>query len=80
MTIPGIDSKHYKVGYRDINTSLAITIMSIFTHPSATIPTLYGQAKIHKDGIPMRPILSMVGAYNHGLATYLGKTIFGTQR
>ena len=44
---------------------------------SATIPTLYGQAKIHKDGIPMKPILSMVGAYNHGLATYLGKLFSG---
>ena len=44
---------------------------------SATIPTLYGQAKIHKDAIPMRPILSMVGAYNHGLATYLGKIFSG---
>ena len=25
----------------------------------------------------MRPILSMVGAYNHGLATYLGKLFSG---
>ena len=41
-------------------------------YPSASgIPVLYGLPKIHKEGIPMRPILSMVGTFNHGLAKWI---------
>ena len=42
---------------------------------SASMPVLYGQPKLHKDGIPLRPVLSMVGSYNHGLATSLSKLL-----
>ena len=38
---------------------------------SASIPVLYGQPKIHKANAPLRPIMSMVGALNHGLAKWL---------
>ena len=31
---------------------------------STSIPTMYGLPKTHKDGIPLRPILSMVGCFN----------------
>ena len=47
---------------------------SIFPH-SANMPILYGQPKLHKDGIPLRPVLSMVGSYNHGLATSVSKLL-----
>ena len=39
----------------------------------ANIPVLYGQPKIHKVNVPLRPIMSMVGALNHGLAQWLSK-------
>ncbi len=42
---------------------------------SASIPVLYGLPKIHKDGIPLRPILSMVGSFNHGFAKYLANIL-----
>jgi len=42
---------------------------------SATIPTLYGQPKIHKSGLPMRPIISSIGAYNYSLSKYLANKI-----
>ena len=32
---------------------------------------LYGLPKIHKDGIPIRPIISAVNTYNYELAKYL---------
>ena len=32
---------------------------------------LYGLPKIHKDGCPLRPIISAVGTYNYKLAKYL---------
>ena len=51
---------------------------SIFPH-SAAMPVLYGLPKIHKDGTPMRPILSMVGSYSHGLATVVGR-LLGSMR
>jgi len=40
---------------------------------SATVPTMYGLPKIHKEGTPLRPILSMVGTFNHALAQFLCK-------
>ena len=38
-------------------------------YPSAAgVPIMYGVLKIHKTGSPLRPILSMIGTLNHGLA------------
>jgi len=36
---------------------------------------LYGLPKIHKDGAPIRPIISAVGTYNYKLAKYLDSII-----
>ena len=32
---------------------------------------MYGLPKIHKDGAPLRPIISAIGTYNYGVAKYL---------
>ena len=37
----------------------------------SSIPRLYGLPKIHKNGCPLRPILSMVGSASHNLAQWL---------
>lgn len=34
-------------------------------------PRLYGLPKIHKDGVPLRPILSMIGSSQHKVAKWL---------
>ena len=39
---------------------------------STNIPTMYGLPKTHKDGVPLRPILSMVGCFNHAFAKWIG--------
>ena len=40
-----------------------------------TIPTMYGLPKTHKHGVPLRPILSMVGSFNHSFAKWLGRKL-----
>ena len=40
-----------------------------------SIPTMYGLPKTHKPGIPLRPILSMVGTFNHSLAKWMGRKL-----
>ena len=42
---------------------------------STSIPTMYGLPKTHKAGIPLRPILSMVGFFNHAFARWIGKRL-----
>ena len=42
---------------------------------STSTPTLYGQTKIHKNDLPMRPIISSIGAYNYNLSKYLANKI-----
>lgn len=32
---------------------------------------LYGLSKIHKEGVPLRPVLSAIGTYNYGLGKAL---------
>ena len=34
-------------------------------------PRMYGLPKIHKEGVPLRPILSMIGSPQHELAKWL---------
>jgi hypothetical protein len=36
---------------------------------------MYGLPKIHKDGVPIRPIISAVNTYNYNLAKYLDKIL-----
>ena len=44
--------------------------------PTGTnIPTMYGLPKTHKHGVPLRPILSMVGSFNHNFAKWLGRKL-----
>ena len=42
---------------------------------SATVPRLYGLPKVHKDNIPLRPLLSMIGSPQHGLAKFLAQVL-----
>ncbi|KAG8229594.1 hypothetical protein J437_LFUL002317, partial [Ladona fulva] len=39
--------------------------------PAAAPPRLYGSPKIHKDGIPLRPIVSAINSPTYNLAKYL---------
>ena len=41
----------------------------------ASRPRMYGIPKIHKDGTPLRPILSMVNAPQHELAKWLAEVL-----
>jgi len=38
-------------------------------------PHFYGLPKIHKTGVPLRPIVSMIGAFHSNLAKYLNNVI-----
>ena len=42
---------------------------------SVAIPVMYGLPKIHKANLPMRPILSMIGAFNHKFAQHMCKLL-----
>ena len=45
-------------------------------HPtSTTTPSLYGLPKLHKPGVPLRPILSCCGSYNHECARWLSQSL-----
>ena len=45
-------------------------------HPSGSGPgKLYGLCKVHKDGYPMRPVVSMIGTAEYQLAKYLDEWI-----
>ena len=37
----------------------------------STLPYMYGTVKTHKDGFPMRPIISTVGSATYKLSKYL---------
>ena len=39
--------------------------------PSSKPGILYGLPKVHKDGLPLRPILSSIGTCGYGLAKFL---------
>ena len=40
--------------------------------PSGSTPArMYGLPKIHKDNVPLRPIISSIGTYNYSLAKFL---------
>ena len=39
------------------------------------LPRLYGLAKVHKAGNPLRPILSMVGSPQHKIAQWLAEIL-----
>ena len=44
--------------------------------PTGSVPgQLYGLCKVHKDGNPLRPVISMIGTPEYGLAKNLDKLI-----
>ena len=42
---------------------------------SASLSMMYGQPKVHKAGYPMRPIISLIGSYNHQVSKYLAELL-----
>ena len=42
---------------------------------STTQPWMYGLPKLHKDGVPLRPILSMINAPQHELTKWLAELL-----
>jgi len=46
-----------------------------FRQISSNPAKLYGQPKVHKDNMPMRPILSTVGTMNHAVAQVIDKIL-----
>ena len=47
------------------------TMIDKFRSMNAKLPYLYGTVKTHKDGYPMRPIISTVGTVSYELSKYL---------
>ena len=41
----------------------------------SVIPRLYGLPKIHKDGVPLRPILDMTNSPYHAMAQWLAELL-----
>ena len=41
----------------------------------STIPRLYGVSKMHKDGVPLRPILDMNNSPYHAIAKWLNSIL-----
>ena len=58
--------KNQEISEEDLNDARPI---------GALRPRLYGLPKTHKDGIPLRPILSMIRSAQHKLAQWLDKVI-----
>lgn len=42
---------------------------------SANIPRFYGLVKLHKEGHPIRPIVSFCGSPTHDLSKFISKII-----
>ena len=48
----------------------------LFCYPTSSQPSrLYGLPKVHKEGLPIRPILSACGTFNYKLAQMLAKRL-----
>ena len=59
---------------QNIDTDFRHDLSSL--HVSGSLPSkLYGLPKVHKQQIPMRPVLSTIGSCNHTLAKVLNKYI-----
>ena len=46
---------------------------------SSRCPVLFGNPKVHKDGFPLRPIISTTNSYNYNLTKYLTKLVEDTR-
>ena len=51
------------------------TVAKTISPKGSIVPRLYGLPKIHKQGIPVRPILSMAGTPTHKLAQWLSSIL-----
>jgi len=47
---------------------------------AAVIPTLYGLPKVHKENIPLRPILCSIGSFIYQCASWLSKSLSELRR
>ncbi len=56
---------------RNLKDTVISTEIYNYLYASGSIPgTLYGLPKVHKEGCPIRPILSAIGTFNYNLAKY----------
>ena len=61
--------------YLNSKKALCSEIYSRIYPTSTTTPSLYGLPKLHKPGIPLRPILSSSGSFNHECARWLSQSL-----
>ena len=67
-----IEAKFQKQLNKRVKSGLLSPEISDSIRPFGSIcPCLYGLPKIHKDGVPLRPILSMVGLAQQKVASWL---------
>ena len=69
--------KQLAMRLKDLKDQLHISSKEFFQlKPTGSrIPRLYGLPKIHKQGVPLRPILDMVGSPYHELAKWLAEKL-----
>ena len=61
--------------YLNSKKALCSDIYSRIYPTSTTTPSQYRLPKLHKPGIPMRPILSSSGSFNHECARWLSQSL-----
>ena len=60
---------------RHIRTHISAETLSLISPVGSKPGSAYGLAKIHKKDVPLRPVISMVGTPQYGLAKYLNNII-----
>ena len=71
-----IEAKFQKHLNKRVKSGLLSPEISDSIRPFGSIrPRLYGLLKIHKDGVPFRPILSMVGSAQQKVAIWLSSVL-----
>lgn len=56
-------------------SSLSDEIKKKIIPKNGIMPRIYGLPKIHKEGIPLRPIVNTIGSPTYDLAKYLAKIL-----
>jgi hypothetical protein len=56
-------------------SSLDDSIKKKVTPKNAIMPQIYGAPKIHKDGVPLIPIVNMIGSLTYSLEKFLAKLL-----
>lgn len=57
------------------NKKLSEEVYQEIRPTAAATPTLYGLPKLHKENIPMRPILASYDSFNYSTAVWLNKIL-----